>query len=362
VPCYFCTFVDCTSPQFLKIETDSSLIFTIVYEYQTFGATVQQWKREKSRSVISKYSSSFIMLCVVEHQDTTDSTDDVGHHQTKVGIRSGWKLIQEMVQAVNLCSCAQEIHNVVDSMNVRRSIQETPNTEGASNEVTQSKTDAGFMQQSAEMAAYVADSIQNLFHNGTTTNNDDTCITNTNAPMKKNDAERQQRRAPQRHSKRHILIWLSVVLVVVAIIVGVAVAVSVSKSKSLNTNQSRDNSNIGSGASQSSSSNQDIVDACIFLGYHENPGGSGNVPGNEIYFDLCRSSTTSTAYGYGNTIPTSIGLLTQLTSLTVSGGSTFLSVKGTIPSSIGKLVRLRYLDMQGNELTGTIPSSIESLT
>lgn len=60
----------------------------------------------------------------------------------------------------------------------------------------------------------------------------------------------------------------------------------------------------------------------------------------------------------GSTIPTEIGLLTQLTYLDLSSHE----LAGTIPSSIAELTRLVELSVMYNQLTGTIPSSISLLT
>ncbi len=54
------------------------------------------------------------------------------------------------------------------------------------------------------------------------------------------------------------------------------------------------------------------------------------------------------------TIPTELGLLTQLTSLDLSGNQ----LNGTIPSALGKLTQLTALRLSGNQLNGTIPSTI----
>lgn len=84
----------------------------------------------------------------------------------------------------------------------------------------------------------------------------------------------------------------------------------------------------------------------------------------------------------GGTIPTEIGLLTQLTYLSLEGNGlggsipsafgylsslTYLSLRenaltGSIPSSIGTLVELQSLTFYMNEITGTIPSSVADLT
>ncbi|XP_050232581.1 probable LRR receptor-like serine/threonine-protein kinase At2g16250 [Mercurialis annua] len=58
-----------------------------------------------------------------------------------------------------------------------------------------------------------------------------------------------------------------------------------------------------------------------------------------------------------NAIPLSLGNLTSLTSLYLSGNS----LAGSIPSSLGQLVLLSVLDLSQNSLTGSIPVSFGSL-
>ena len=58
------------------------------------------------------------------------------------------------------------------------------------------------------------------------------------------------------------------------------------------------------------------------------------------------------------TIPTEIGLLTQLTYLVFS----YNAITGTIPTEIGLLTQLTYLWFTGNRLSGVIPSDIGNLT
>ena len=60
----------------------------------------------------------------------------------------------------------------------------------------------------------------------------------------------------------------------------------------------------------------------------------------------------------GFTIPSEIGLLTQLTALKLSGNA----LQGTIPSSISKLTRLTWLSFDDNQLAGSIPFSFSQLT
>ncbi|KAI2507637.1 hypothetical protein MHU86_6824 [Fragilaria crotonensis] len=60
---------------------------------------------------------------------------------------------------------------------------------------------------------------------------------------------------------------------------------------------------------------------------------------------------------YESTIPTEIGLLTQVTYMYFARPMT-----GTIPSTISQMTLLSYLSFSDSQLTGTIPSSISQLT
>ena len=57
------------------------------------------------------------------------------------------------------------------------------------------------------------------------------------------------------------------------------------------------------------------------------------------------------------TIPTELGLLTQLTKLELTQNQ----FNSTIPSSLGNLIRLNWLDLGDNRLTGNIPSALGNL-
>lgn len=57
-------------------------------------------------------------------------------------------------------------------------------------------------------------------------------------------------------------------------------------------------------------------------------------------------------------IPSSIGLLTSLTYLSLSSYPDYSDLSGTIPSTIGYLTNLEYLYVYRNKITGTIPSAI----
>ncbi|KAI2498639.1 hypothetical protein MHU86_15873 [Fragilaria crotonensis] len=77
----------------------------------------------------------------------------------------------------------------------------------------------------------------------------------------------------------------------------------------------------------------------------------------------CRSILKFDSYGSsevvnGTSIPSEIGLLTQLTALLVDGNE----LTGSIPSEISLLTDLVILSFTENELSGTIPSSISMLT
>lgn len=57
-------------------------------------------------------------------------------------------------------------------------------------------------------------------------------------------------------------------------------------------------------------------------------------------------------------IPTSIGLLSSLTYLSLSSYPDYSEIGGPIPSSIGYLTSLEYLYLYRNKLTGSIPTAI----
>jgi Leucine-rich repeat (LRR) protein len=77
----------------------------------------------------------------------------------------------------------------------------------------------------------------------------------------------------------------------------------------------------------------------------------------------CKTKTTLSRWGGDSgmslTIPSEIGLLTQMTSLSISQN---VPLRGTIPSTIGSLTQLTWLDISmTQQLSGTIPSTIGNL-
>jgi hypothetical protein len=72
----------------------------------------------------------------------------------------------------------------------------------------------------------------------------------------------------------------------------------------------------------------------------------------------CQSVTSiRTTSVVGSTIPSEIGLLTQLTVLDLSMNA----LAGTIPSTLGLLTQLTSLQLSSNQLTGPVPSTFENL-
>ena len=90
---------------------------------------------------------------------------------------------------------------------------------------------------------------------------------------------------------------------------------------------------------------QQLTVACKFLSHANN-------------LTKCQSLTSFDRAATGVTnIPTEIGLLTQLTSLSLFQNG----LTGTIPSTLGNLIQLTTLNLFDNELTGTIPSALGNL-
>ena len=90
-----------------------------------------------------------------------------------------------------------------------------------------------------------------------------------------------------------------------------------------------------------------LVVACSFLSYTTTDD-----------LSACQTLTHFNGTTVGNTIPTGIGLLTQLTHLNLSTNL----LTSTIPLEIGLLTQLTYLDLSTNSFSGTIPYEIGKLT
>ena len=82
----------------------------------------------------------------------------------------------------------------------------------------------------------------------------------------------------------------------------------------------------------------------------------GTVSGSATYASV--TSIKLASLSLTGTIPSSIGSLTSLQYFYLYTNK----LSGTIPSSIGSLTSLQYLKVYKNSLSGTIPSSIGSLT
>ena len=81
---------------------------------------------------------------------------------------------------------------------------------------------------------------------------------------------------------------------------------------------------------------------------------SGDVPS----LTPSQSSTSYAPAAGGNSIPATIGNLVNLKWLSLGGNK----LTGNIPTTIGNLTKLEYMSFSGNQLDGTIPSAIGNLT
>ena len=81
----------------------------------------------------------------------------------------------------------------------------------------------------------------------------------------------------------------------------------------------------------------------------------------DVTITVCSSMTSytgaSTVGTVQSTIPTEIGILTQLTYLELQS----VALVGTIPSELGLLTQLSYLSVCCNAFTGTIPATLGNL-
>ena len=113
---------------------------------------------------------------------------------------------------------------------------------------------------------------------------------------------------------------------------------------------------------------EDFYEATSGDGWDDNTGwGGGTIPATANLDDLYGVSVNSngeiTELGLDSnqltgTIPSKLGSLTNLQRLHLSRNQ----LTGTIPSKLGSLTNLRELHLSSNRLTGTIPSELEDLT
>jgi Leucine-rich repeat (LRR) protein len=96
--------------------------------------------------------------------------------------------------------------------------------------------------------------------------------------------------------------------------------------------------------------------SCSFV-YYERPWGARTIP-SEIGLLTQLTELTLSYFQLTGTIPSTLPNLTKLTSLGMSGNK----LKGTIPSSLSRLSQLRQLDLSHNLLTGSIPPSLSRLS
>ena len=93
------------------------------------------------------------------------------------------------------------------------------------------------------------------------------------------------------------------------------------------------------------------------------------VPSNNLHGSIPSSIVNTKLFGFdvsGNeitgTIPESIGSVTTLWGTNFADPEGDLGFVGTIPSSLGKLTRLQLLGLPHNRLTGSIPVNLASLS
>ncbi|KAI2499234.1 hypothetical protein MHU86_15275 [Fragilaria crotonensis] len=96
--------------------------------------------------------------------------------------------------------------------------------------------------------------------------------------------------------------------------------------------------------------------SCGFVSY-ERPWGARTIP-SEIGLLTQLTELVLSAFQLTGTVPSTLPKLTMLTHLTMSGNK----LNGTIPSSFSRLSQLQQLDLSHNHLTGSIPSSLSRLT
>jgi hypothetical protein len=150
--------------------------------------------------------------------------------------------------------------------------------------------------------------------------------------------------------QRGVAFWIAIALVMV--LVGVVAGISVycvtgncgTGSSSATTTTSNNVPPTSSSVPNPPVTNEQLATACNFL--------------KVTNLTDCQATTSFSDVTVGNTIPTEIGLLSQLTFLDLRDNQ----LTGTIPSTLGNLVRLNFLSLSRNQFTGTIPSTLANLT
>ena len=69
-------------------------------------------------------------------------------------------------------------------------------------------------------------------------------------------------------------------------------------------------------------------------------------------------SALGLADGFSGTIPSNLGLMTQLQWLQLYGNA----LVGTVPSSLSSLTSLTIFDLCGNQLQGVVPAAITAIS
>ena len=92
--------------------------------------------------------------------------------------------------------------------------------------------------------------------------------------------------------------------------------------------------------------------ACVFLGF----------PASNCESRTIGDLFSTASSGFVGRIPSQIGLLTNLSRLSLTGISSLAGFSGTIPTELGKLIALTTLVITVNSLTGTIPTELGNLS
>ena len=287
---------------------------------------------------------------------TNDSTMDVSHN-TEPTASSDHSNMNTMATAAPpgtaVATSASRGHGNSNTSSTNGTINHLRQSVGnvfgvveASNEVANSESRGHLLWNSAVLAVTAAGTINGLLKRPQSNNNGIDSPGGTSPTERDADEEdgpvtsgNQGVATPTMstpHARRSVWVWIMVGVVVVAAIIGISVGVGNSKSKTKSINYE----------------DPDLMEICEFLGIYD--------------VNVCLSETNvDTGLISSGTLPNGIGLLTQLTSLTIYGTpDEFLPAQltGSIPSSIGNLFRLQNLNFNKNAFVGTIPESVGRLS